>query len=1088
MSNHYKLFKLMRQFIICALTLFGSFSGFSQNLIVKGTVKSETTALAGATVTLKNNLKSAMVTDGLGNFTVSVPANGILVFSFVGYQDQEVPVRGRTLINVVLKTSDVSLSDVIVVGYGKQKLPTVTGAVGVITGKDLAQTPVSNVTNMLIGRTSGISGVQAGGEPGINATTIRIRGIATLNGQDPLIVIDGIQQPTEQPYVLLNAMDANEIENISVLKDASSTAVYGIRGANGVIIVTTKRGRTNRPQFSFSANQGLTKAASLFKTVNSYEFALMRNESVLNAQAAGDNSYNRLLFSDAELWKFQNNRDYTPDQVDAMSNLTDAQKTALKNSPALYYTSHNYYEEQFGGTGKQNQYNLNVSGGTAKVKYFTSLGYFQQDGILSNTSFGGANTNPTYKRYNFRSNFDIEVAKNFQLSFNIGGISSVNRVVGSGSSTDFSNRYQGIIQSILENPPFVGPGIIDGHLVTGFVGTSGDTINPLVNKGGTGGTPFANLLTGGARTVYTTSLNTVLTLRHSMDYLTKGLQSHVSIAYDNTYAKGFIQTNSIPTYSAMRNPSNPAEIVYIGGIINPNTATDNQGNSSWRKVYLEAAINYTHSFGAHNVSALVLANAQKYTSTGQAFNTPSGLMGLVGRMTYNFKERYLAEFNMGYNGTENFAPDKRFGYFPAVSAGWIISNESFFRKNKWVTFVKLRGSYGEVGNDQIGGSRYLYLPNTWVTNSSGYWFGNSNGSSVNPYFAGASEAALGNPEVTWERAKKINISSDLKFLSNRLAVTASWFQEKRNNILLRSGIIPATFGVSTLPAINLGKVSNEGFEIEANWNDRIGSVAYFIRGNYSLARNKIDYMAEAPFLYDWMNVTGFSIGQYKGFLSDGFYNTQKELNNRPFNSIGNNARLGDIKYIDVTGDGIIDQNDMVPIGYSNLPQVAYNLSVGFSYKGFDVNALFIGTAKGSFSQYGYILNTPFAQTRGQVLQYMYDGRWTAEKYANGEPISYPSNSFSGGGPNVFSDFWLRPNNFQRLKNLEIGYTVNAQSSFVKRANIKGIRIYINGNNLLTWNSKMIEGIDPEQADAGKNSMGYLFPLTKTYNFGLNIQF
>ncbi len=1093
--NPYQKGYSIRPFKKAPFLLLVFFSLFSLDLFAQQAITGRVTlggdsALANVTVQVKGK-KTATQTNEDGRFSINAPANATLVFSYVGFAPYEIKVNNRSVINVQLQSAGVQLNDVVVVGYGKQRAPTVTGAIGVISSKDLTQTPVANITNMLIGRTAGISGVQAGGEPGMNAASIRIRGVATLNGQDPLIVIDGIQQPTEQPYVLLNAMDANEIENISVLKDASATAVYGIRGANGVIIITTKRGRTNRPQFNFSANQGFTKAASLFETVNSYEFALMRNESVRNAQAAGDNSYNRLLFSDDELWKFQNNRDYTTSEVDAMTNLNPEQKAALKNSPALYYTSHNYYKEQFGGTGLQNQYNLNVSGGTAKVKYFTSLGYFQQDGILSNTSYGGANTNPNYRRYNFRSNFDIDIIKNFQLSFNIGGQSSINRVAGAGGSSDFSNRYQALIQNILENSPFVGPGIIDGHLVTSFIGLPGDSTNPLGNKGGTGATPLASLLTGGSRTIYTTSLNTVLTLRHTMDYLTKGLESHVTVAYDNSYAKGFLQTNSVPQYSAMRDPANPANIVFIGGAINPTSAADNQGNSSWRKVYLEAAVNYRRSFGPHNVSGLILGNAQKYTANGQAFNTPSGLMGLVSRATYDFKERYLAEFSMGLNGTENFAPGKRFGYFPAVSAGWIISNEAFFRKNKWISFVKIRGSYGEVGNDQIGGRRYLYLPNAWVTNSNGYYYGNSNGSYNNPYFAGASESALGNPEVTWERAKKINISADLKLLNNKLAVTGSVFQEKRNNILVTSGIIPATYGVpqSSTPPINLGRVSNGGFEIEANWNDNIGGLSYFIRGNYSFARNKIDYMAEAPYPYEWMNTTGFAIGQYKGLLTDGFYNTEKELNNRPFNKYGNNARLGDLKYKDITGDGIIDEKDLVPIGYSNLPQVAYNLTIGFSYKGFDINALFIGTAKGTFSQFGYILNTPFAQTRGQVLKYMYDGRWTPEKYASGETISYPSNSFSGAGPNnVLSDFWLRPNDFQRLKNLEIGYTFNKQSSFLTRTNIKGIRVYMNGNNLITWGSKMIKGIDPELADVGKNNTGYLFPLTRTYNFGLNIQF
>jgi len=1083
-----KLFILL--FIACSIQVRGQ-----ESILVHGSVKGKGNAtLPGATVRVLGT-KMARASDSLGNFSLTVPTGAKLEFSYVGYLSKSLNVSKTGEYNVVLTARQDSghLSDVVVIGYGKQKLPTVTGAVGVISGKDLVQTPVSNITNMLVGRTAGISAVQASGEPGLNTATIRIRGIATLNGQDPLIVIDGIQQPAEQPYILLNAMDANEVESISVLKDASATAVYGIRGANGVIIVTTKRGRSNHPQFSFTANQGVTKAAELFQTLNSYQFALFRNEGIRNAQAAGDHSFDALLFSDNELWKFQNNRDYTPAEVDAMSSLTAPQKEALKNSPALYYTSHNYYHDQFSGTGVQRQYNLNVSGGTDRTKYFTSLGYFQQDGILSNSSYGGSNTNPSFKRYNFRSNFDIDVAKNFQLSVNIGGQSSVMKVPGaSTTSSDFGNRYQAIIQNILENSPFSGPGIVNGHLVTSFVGVAGDPTNPLALKGGTGYTPLAQLLTAGTRTMYTTTLSTVLTLKHTMGYLLKGLEAHATVAYDDSYLKGYSQTVSIPAYSAMRSPSDPTKITFIGGQLSPTATADNQGNGAWRKIYLEAAINYNHSFGDHNVSGLILGNAQRYTANGQAFNTPSGLMGLVGRVTYNYQERYLLEGDLGLNGTENFAPENRFGYFPAVSAGWIPSKESFFPQNKWVTWVKFRGSYGEVGNDQIGSRRYLYLPNTWATNASGYYFGNTNGSTNNPYYAGSAESTLGNPDVTWERAKKTNISADLKFINNKLSVTTSVFQEKRDNILVTSGVIPANYGVasSAAPPLNLGRVTNKGFELEADWEDQVGTFSYFVKGNYSFARNKIDFRAEAPYPYPWQNATGYAIGQYKGLLTQGFYNDPKELANRPYNKFGNNARLGDLKFRDVTGDGIVDEKDEVPIGYANLPQVAYNLSVGFSYKGFDLSALFIGTAKGSFPQLGYILSSPFAKNVGEVLQASYDGHWTPEKLAKGQKITYPELSFSGGGPNnaVLSDFWLRSNDFKRLKNLEIGYSLRQQNSFLRRTNIKGIRIYANGNNLYTWDTKILKGIDPEQADTGKNNQGYLYPLTVTFNMGVNIQF
>jgi TonB-linked SusC/RagA family outer membrane protein len=1075
------------------LLLFTMLSARAQEKVpIHGTVRGRNdNVLQGATVRVAGT-QLARVTDSLGEFSLTVAPGALLQVSYVGYTPVMIKVKGPGVYNIDLKEKP-DTNEVVIIGYGKQKLPTVTGAVSSISGHDLVQTPVSNISNMLVGRTSGISAVQASGEPGQNAATIRIRGIATLNGQDPLIVIDGIQQPAEQPYVILNAMDANEIESISILKDASATAVYGIRGANGVVIITTKRGRQNKPQFSVSANQGFTHATSLFQTLDSYHFALLRNEAIANAQAGGDQSFNALIFTPEELWKFQNNRDYTSDEVNAMANLSPAQKTALINSPALYYTSHNYYQDQFGSTGLQGQYNMNVSGGTSKVRYFTSLGYFQQNGILSNASYGGADNNPTFQRFNFRSNFDIDVARNVQLSVNIGGQSSINKVPGSDANPgDIGNRYQAIIQNILENSPFSGPGIVDGKLVTGFLGTPGASTNPVGLKGGTGYTPLAQLLTGGSATVYTTTLNTAFTLKHTMNYLLKGLDAHFTAAYDDSYNKGFVRINSVPTYGAMRDPSNPANILFVGGQLSPTTTYDNQGNGAWRKIYLEAAINYNHSFGDHNVSALVLGNAQRYTANGQADNTPSGLMGLVGRVTYNYKERYLIEGDLGINGTENFAPANRFGYFPAVSAGWIASKEAWFPKNDVLTWVKFRGSYGEVGNDQIGGRRYLYLPNTWTTGSSGYFFGNSNGSANNPYYSGASESTIGNPNVTWERAKKTNYSADLKFDRNKLSLTGSLFEEKRVDILVTSGIIPANYGVSSsaAPPINSGRVTNKGFELEAGWEDQVGKLSYFIKGNYSYARNKIDYMAEAPYPYPWMDATGYAIGQYKGLLTDGFYNTSEQLANRPYNKFGNQARLGDLRFRDVNGDGAIDDQDEVPIGYPNVPEIAYNLSVGLSYKGFDVSALFIGTAKGSFPQYGYILSTPFAKNVGEVLQSAYDGHWTEQKYQSGQKISYPEISMSGGGPNnaVLSDFWLKSNDFRRLKNMEIGYTFSRGRSFLKRTNIKGVRVYANGNNLVTWGSHLIKGIDPEMADTGKNYMGYLYPLTKTYNVGVNVQF
>ncbi len=366
--------------------------------------------------------------------------------------------------------------------------------------------------------------------------------------------------------------------------------------------------------------------------------------------------------------------------------------------------------------------------------------------------------------------------------------------------------------------------------------------------------------------------------------------------------------------------------------------------------------------------------------------------------------------------------------------------------------------------------------------ANGYHFGNTNGSNANPLIPGAIESSLGNPVVTWERAQKTNLQLDLKFLNNKLAFSATWFSEKRKDILVQPSIIPASFGVSGTPVSNVGMVSNKGWEFELGWDDKIGKdFAYFIKANFSYARNKIDYMAEAPFPYSWMNQTGFMIGQPKGLIAEGFYNTQEELANRPYNTFSNLVDLGDIKYRDINGDGKIDNSDRVPIGYPSFPLIAYNLRAGFSYKGFDVSALFIGTAKGSYN----IASTYYGGNR--IVQAVNDGRWTEEKYLKGGNISYPAMNAIDGvsqASKQLSTFWLRSTDFVRLKNISVSYTLQ-RIALLQKAGIKGISLFANGNNLITW-TDLVDGIDPESTS--QNSNGYIFPLIKTFNFGLNVSF
>lgn len=1063
-------------------------------------------AFEGVSVKVKDG-NTGTSTGADGRYTLRVAnENAVLVFSYIGYGEQTVRVGSVRTFNISLKNIGTSMEDVVVVAYGKQKKATLTGAVASVQGKELVQTSVANVSNMLVGTVPGVSGLQTSGEPGRNGATIYIRGVSTFSGsKDPLIVIDGVEQAAERAYDQLNSIDANEIENVSVLKDASSTAVYGIRGANGVIIVTTKRGKQGRAVLSAAANFGITKATNLMHNVNSYNYALMRNEAIRTEQSTfGSSAFTNYLFDDNDLWKMQHNRDYTPDEVAAMTQLSDAQKTALNNSPALYYGSHDLFAEQFGNTGPQKQLNLNISGGTGKVKYFTSLGYFNQGSILNNTSYYGANTASSFNRYNFRSNFDIDVVKNLQVSVNLAGqfgtTSGPGYISGGANPYDLGARYKAIMQYIFDSNPLTAPGLVDGKLVSSYNGVGGSPSNPLgIKLGSLKGpqNPVRNLLQSGTENLYNTLLSSSIIIRHNMGWLTKGLSFRATLNYDDDYVKSVAYQPSLPEYSVSRNQTDPNKIDFFGGAIGANTFNTNPGhNSVWRKTYFDAGLEYNNSFGPHNITGLVLGKAQKYSMPGGSENTPSGIMGLLGRVTYNYRERYLLEYNIGYNGTEQFKEGNRFGFFPAYSAGWVISNESFFPKQQWLTFLKVRGSYGEVGNDQYSPDpnnkrRYLYFPSTFNTGQAGYYWGNSDGSSVNPYYSGSTEGNIGNPNVTWERAIKKDIGLEAKFFSSRLSFTADYFKDERDNILTNLGTIPYVYGVSStsVPPANVGKTTNHGYEMVLGWNDRIGSVSYFLLGNLSYAKNKIEFMAEAPKAYPWMNTTGYSIGQYKGLITEGLFNTPEELNNRPYNKYNaNQAALGDVRYKDVNGDGNIDEKDNVPIGYSNLPQYTFSLKAGFSAKGFDVSVLFTGAAKGSFNLANYAFNTPFYQTAGNVMQWQFDGRWTPEKAANGEKALYPRATINGGtGGNsnfLTSDLWLISNDFKRLKNVEVGYTF-PKYGFMKRASINAIRVYVNGNNLVTWGKLMDKGIDPESVDYGGYS---LYPMTRVFVAGLNVQF
>ncbi len=1106
----------MRNLFICLLSaaalLLSGVQLSAQTRTISGVVLDDAGEPVIGAAVIETGTNNGTITDFEGYFELEVKSGASVTVSAIGYSDYVFTATSSAPLRIVLKEDSLMLQETVVTAFATQKKVNVTGAITTVKGDDVLLAPVANVSSALVGITPGISAVTVSGEPGQDAADIAIRGISSYSGNTaPLIVIDGIEQPASQAMSILNGISANDILGISVLKDASSTAVYGIRAANGVIIVTTRRGQQGAPKVSFSGNFGLTAATNVQRGLSSYEYALFRNEAIMNEVAGyGSTPLMNYLFTDDDLWKFKNNRDFTPAEVEAM-NLTAAQKEQLLKSEALYYGTSDAYAELYSRIAPQWSANVSVSGGADRVKYFVSLNYFDQQSIMQNANYFGVNTGSRYQRYNVRANIDVDIAKYTTLSVNTSGQFGTTTGPGTGS---LYSRYSGIMQIIYEGNPFTNRSmIIDDKLIVDFdypQNSVQDGLHKRTDNEMTGGWLPA-LLSRSEGTTTNTRVDVTMRLRHDFSYLLKGLDLQTSVRYQENYSKVAIRSFAIPQYTVRRSLTNPNELEFFGGTV----GTDSYGSGSWggmRDFYADIVLNYQGNFGKHNIGGLVLGRATKYTMPWDSFNTPSGLIGSSARLTYDYDTRYMLELNFAYNGTENFAKGHRFGFFPAASAGYVITNEPFFPENDIVTFLKVRASYGLVGNDQIGGKRYLYLPGTYSINmgpgsftsstSSGslqsnyYQFGTST-DSYNTIYYGSAEGALGNEDVTWEKSSKFSAGLELKMLRNRFYLTADYFSENRRDILTTLGVIPVTFGVPSwdTAAVNVGRVTNHGFELVAGWEDSIGELRYTLEGNLTYAKNTIEYMAEAPNPYPWMNQTGHSIGQYYGYKTDGFYDTLEELNNRPFFSQSANAvTLGDIKYVDLNGDGLIDSKDMAPIGYPNRPLMNFGGKIAFSWRGFDLKMILSGTAMGTY--YVARITSPFFKRAGNAFLWQYEGRWTPEKAASGAEITYPRAVYDASqdhydfGPK--SDLWALSSDHLRIKNVEFGYTFPKNSAFMQKMKISGLRIYANANNLLTLFDKMSRyGIDPETKDnlgGSEGNISYVFPLTRTTNIGVNINF
>lgn len=724
----------------------------------------------------------------------------------------------------------------------------------------------------------------------------------------------------------------------------------------------------------------------------------------------------------------------------------------------------------------QNQHNLNLRGGTESAKYFVSIGLFNQEAQFNNTNLQPDffDMQIVYNRYNLRSNLDFDVTRRLKVKFNLAAKIEEKR----GGTFD---NAQALMRLVYQANPISTPAVVDGKFIEIDLNKVGKAIDPLSN------------LYNGHRKTYNNSLEGTFRLDYDLGFITEGLRTHATVSVNNYSMQLINYFKPRERYKAVKTVNNETVLLkqYEEGAF-----TSNSSSGKSRQSQAEFGFDYARSFGKHNTTALLLYNQQKRFNPGFQYSIPMGYQGLVGRLTYDYMNRYLAEFNAGYNGNENFAPGKRFGFFPAYSLGWILSEESFFPQNQILTFVKFRGSYGEVGNDRIGGNRFLYMPSIYTYVPYAYTWGEA--ASTLAKYPGALEGKIGNPDVTWERAKKSNLGFELAFFNNKLRLIADYFQEKRDNILMDPNTIPGVAYIgSNASAANIGKMDNYGYEGELSFNNYINNFHYWIKSNFTFARNKVIFKDEVENPYPYLMTTGQPFAQPYGYASEGLYNSWEEVYDayRPFYTPqGNFVQPGVIKYIDVNGDGVVNQFDMVPIGYPFFPEVTYGLSFGGNYKGFDFSFLFQGATRVTFI--GQALHIMAWNSWMGAAEYL-KASWSLERYEQGLPIRFPHLNVGGetSGANILpGNYFAEDASYIRLKNAEIGYRFDGLP-FMKKIGLESSRIYINGSNLWTWAyaglEKRYPGIDPEDRAMINMDDDYsksVYPRVAIINIGLNLNF
>lgn len=1022
--------KIIFSFLLAVCTM--SLLAQSQTKLITGKITDKDgEPLIGVAVIVKDQPGLGTVSNIAGKYTIKAGEYDILVIKYVGYKKVELPVA-KGQFDVQLEDDNKKLDEVVVSAGGVvQRKATLAGA---ITTVDVARlnVPSANLSNALVGNVAGIIGFQSSGEPGENKTQFWIRGISTFGANsEALVLVDGIERS-------LDELNYEDIEAFSVLKDASATAIYGSRGANGVILITTKRGSAGKVNINFKTEYGYNTRSRTPKYTDGITYATMANEAKLTR-------YQDPLYTDQDIEIIGRNLG-----TDLFPNV-NWQDVILKNGASNYRTT------------------LSLSGGGATARYYVSGSYYNEGGLYKTSNVNKYSTDLSYDRYNYRSNVDVDVTKTTLLKIGVSGY-LINQTKPRISSND-------IWASLSNLTPLTVPRMYSNGLIPTY-GTGG-TMNPEVQLNNTG-----------YKTAWQNKVETNVTLEQNLSFLTKGLRFISVFSFDTENTNEIERSKSPELWRAERNWDSNGNLSMVR-VATEELMTQKGSSDGSRKYYTEAKLDYNRIFGTdHRVTGLLMYFQQEKVNTVNVSDVKSSIpyrnIGLSGRGTYGYKDKYLFDFNFGYTGSENFEPGERFGFFPALSGAWVISEEPFIANNckAWLDMFKIRYSYGEVGNDILD-SRFPYM--SFVDKSTSYNWGEYGSNNVQGYRI----TTIGSANLTWETAKKNNLGVDLVLLGNKISVTADIFKDNRSNIFMIRGLMPYSTGLQDLrPWANIGVMESQGIDGVASYSDKIGKLKFTVRGNFTYAKTNVINYDEADNALTYKMTKGYRLNQTRGLIGLGLFENQDDINNSPKQTFGTYLP-GDIKYKDVNGDGIIDGNDVVPIGTTTVPSFVYGVGLSLNWNGFDFNLLLQGAGMSDFFIGGNSVQPFSGGSVGNILEVMTDpnDRWISREISETATTENPnamlprlSYGTSGGSANNFqqSTFWLRDGRYLRVKNLEFGY--NFPRKIVNSLHAENVRLGFIGQNLMVFSP--FKWWDPELGSGD----GAKYPIAKTFSFNFTINF